>query len=202
MKRLLLITASMAAMLSMQAQVVESDFDATDTELSTTEADKQERNSGFSIDFRIPSEGVFGYSAHYTFADYFNFGWFQDFLKTDGLESNSSVGVFGGFNYRHWVMPSFFVEGQAGLGWYYHSFSYKEPTTNYVSGKLYTSTTTKHEHKSYVFGYFWPRVGVKVYEKGSSLWCVTVGYRFDALDFKTSKDMLGKYFTFGAIVAL
>ncbi|MBQ7686381.1 MAG: hypothetical protein IJT28_04000 [Bacteroidaceae bacterium] len=201
MKKILFTVACLFTILGTQAQVVQSDFDATDSELTTTEQKGNQKSSGGNFDVRLPADGVFGYSLHYTFFDYINIGYFQDLLKTDGLESNSDVGAFAGGSYRYWAMPALFIEGHAGLGWLYHSWSYKYTNYNIIGGRTYTTELTASDHKSYMFAYFHPRVGVKVYEKGNTAWCITAGYRFDAMDFKTDKENLAKYFTFGFAVA-
>jgi len=197
MKKAFIAIVCLFAMTNMQAQVVESDFSATETDLKTTANTKTADNNGLSIDFRIPDGGVFGYSISYTLMDYLNLGYFQDWLDAKGMEKNQDFGIFAGGMYRYWVAAPFFVEGRAGIDCHNHSWSIKVP---YRIGSTIGEKTESDDDFSVGF-YVEPRIGVKVYEKNGISVCANAGYRLDAMKFKFDDEHLGKYITFGATIA-
>ncbi len=86
--------------------------------------------------------------------------------------------VGAGGNYRHWISKSFFIEGQGGLAYYHRETTFKEKTVASIN-KLGLYAT--------------PRAGLKI----GKTWGITVGYRFDFIDFKFDNISDRGHFTVG-----
>lgn len=119
----------------------------------------------------------------------------SDITKNEGW----NIGI--GYGYRYWFNKMFFVEGQAGVGYYHGTVEmrYEDGVNDHYSVALGHYTTTKYSKKKDSNGefgcFFQPRIGVNI-AKGYGLFA---GYNWDFIKFKFNKDYTSDYFSVGMI---
>ena len=185
MKKTFITALCLFAMMHVNAQVVDNDFDAPVTTTTTTSQQSQ-YNSGTAFDIRFVEDG-WGYGLTYIMKDLLSFGYFQDFYKSqqisDLVEISNRIdfGFHLGLNYRYWPTKFLYLEGQAGAGYMFASTSIRTKVPNLTSSNtIYYTTNYSSSTDGDFFVYFTPKIGVKIIEGSSTCWCLTFGYRWDA----------------------
>ena len=181
MRKIILSIACVAATLCSYAQQMGSN---------------RQPDPGSAIELRLVDDG-FGVGCDFLF-NYINAGMYYDFYKAvdiGSLEMNhrDSWGIYGGGNYRYWFSPSVFVEGRAGIGFDWYSYSLEGKTSN---------ITPSSDNELRLFAYLQPRAGVKILSTKKGDISIVAGYRLDFIKFKTGSDNTKNYFTIGVAASM
>ena len=161
---------------------------------------EEKRNSGFEASY-MALDGGFGIHYGFIFDGIALGGKFISGDENDYLRSNTGWGINLGYNWRHWLGKSFYIEARAGIQYLHQSYEYvagTKTTTKVILGKTHTFTSKvwKKESDGKLGLFLTPRIGLALGES----FAITAGYEWDFAEFKFDKGHTNDYFTIGLSV--
>ncbi len=209
MKKYLLSALAVLVMgLSANAQtVISNDYGSTTTEKSagnqTSHVDEIEyRYSGMDYSY-VGMEDAWGIKMNFLIKGFLA-GYKFIFGKTDNYLTTNDVWTIDlGYNYRHWLSKSFYIEGRAGLQYIHTNLEYKTTTragyyTKYSNMYQKKSSSSEKISEGNVGLFLAPRIGLAL---GNSF-AISAGYEWNFLEFNFDKAHTLDYFTVGISILM
>lgn len=209
MKKYLLSTLAVLVMgLSANAQtVISNDYRSTTTEKSVSNQaiqidEKEYRYSGTDFSY-VGVENAWGMKMNFIIRGFlagykFIFGKTNDYITTNDVWT-----IDLGYNYRHWLSKSFYIEGRAGLQYIHTNLEYETATragfyTKYSNMYQKKSSSSEKISEGNIGLFLAPRIGLALGES----FAISAGYEWNFLEFNFDKAHTLDYFTVGISVLM